>query len=339
MVRVIVGIVLFMMCVSPVFALDLTLEPIQPIEVMSVDQEKAALGQKLFFDARLSHDHSISCAHCHDFNQGGADGLQHSFGVDGREGNTNSPTVFNAALNFSQFWDGRATSLEEQINGPVAGHAEFASSWTEVLSKLRQDKGYQRMAAIVCTQGLDADCVRSAIAEFERSLITPNSRFDQYLRGDEHAISKAEKHGYALFKSYGCVACHQGRNVGGNLYQTLGVMANYFDDFPTHNEASLGRFNVTHNPDDKHRFKVPSLRLAVLTPPYFHDGSQSDLHQAIRTMAKYQLGRAISDDDIAAIIDFLYTLPGQYAGKSLEPTDRSQLNFKRSKVHAGGARR
>jgi len=322
------GVFLILMAgISTASAFDLSLEAIQPIEAVAVDKDKAALGKQLFFDTRLSHDNSISCAHCHTLDEGGADGLKHSFGVEGREGSTNSPTVFNAALNFAQFWDGRAATLEEQINGPVLGHVEMASSWSEVIGKLKADTRYQNMADLVCKNGLDADCVRSAIAEFERTLITPNSRFDEYLRGDEHAIDAVEKHGYALFKSYGCVACHQGRNVGGNLYQTLGVMANYFDDFPSNNPASLGRFNVTQEPDDMHRFKVPSLRLAVLTAPYFHNGSQKDLYQTIHTMGKYQLGRTIPDKDISSIIRFLYTLPGEYNGVSLEPNDRNQLNF------------
>lgn len=305
------------------------MNPFKPIQAIAVNQDKAALGKQLFFDVRLSHDNSISCAFCHALENGGVDGLQHSLGVDNREGNTNSPTVFNAALNFAQFWDGRAASLEEQINGSVSEKNEMASSWNEVLSKLRQDEHYQSMAKSVCSQGLDADCVRSSIAEFERTLITTNSRFDQYLNGDEDAITAKEKHGYHLFKSYGCVGCHQGSNVGGNLYQTLGVMANYFDDFPSDNPASLGRFNVTHNSDDKHRFKVPSLRLAVLTTPYFHDGSQKDLYQTIHTMGKYQLGRLIPDEDILDIIRFLYTLPGSYAGQSLEPKEKTQLHIQK----------
>ncbi len=311
---------------SPIlWALDLAMEPLQPIETMSVSAEQAALGKQLFFDVRLSHDNSISCASCHRLDTGGADVSRFSYGVDGRKGNMNTPTVFNAALNFSQFWDGRADSLQEQINGPLTSPLEMASSWSEVLAKLNKDDALQASAKKVCTQGLDADCVRDAIAAFEQTLVTPNARFDRYLKGDEDAITPQEKHGYALFKSYGCIACHQGRNVGGNLYQVLGVMANYFDDFPSDNPVSLGRFNVTKNPNDKHRFKVPSLRFAVLTPPYFHDGSQKNLRRTIHTMAKYQLGRKIPDDDVTAIIRFLYTLPGDYQGKTLEPKEQTQL--------------
>jgi len=312
---------------APVQAMDLTLEPIQPIPAsLPVNPARAALGKALFFDTRLSADNSISCAHCHDLaNRGGADDLKHSFGVDGREGMINSPTVFNAALNFSQFWDGRAATLEEQVEGPVTGHVEMASTWPAIIQKLGRDSAFRQRFDGAYATGLTAANIRDAIATFERTLLTPDSRFDRYLNGDATAINEVEKKGYALFKSYGCVACHQGRNVGGNLYQTLGVMNDYFKDFPLENKAGLGRFNVTGDKADRHRFKVPSLRLVVLTPPYFHNGSKKTLTESIRTMAKYQLGRTIPDTDIQSIIRFLYTLPGRWQGRSLEPAGQERL--------------
>ncbi len=312
-----------------VHAVDLSLEPIQPIPAsLKVNQAKAALGEKLFFDTRLSVDNAISCAHCHELNvEGGADGLKHSFGVDGREGLVNSPTVFNAALNFVQFWDGRANTLEDQIEGPVTAHAEMDSTWPDILNKLRIDSTYRKDFSRLYASGITVTNIKQAIAEFERTLLTPDSRFDQYLRGDESAITEAEKQGYALFKDYGCTACHQGRNVGGNLFQTLGVMDDYFADHRLENKAGLGRFNVTGDESDKHRFKVPSLRLAVLTAPYFHNGAHASLAEVIRTMAKYQLGRDIPADDIRSIIRFLYALPGEYKGKSLEPEEKKHLDF------------
>ena len=311
-----------------VMGLELSGEPVQPITPLPVDFRKAALGKQLFFDVRLSRDHSISCAHCHDLKErGGADGLKHSFGVDALEGSVNSPTVFNAALNFAQFWDGRAATLEEQIEGPVTAHAEMAASWPDVLKSLAADIPYRNDFLRLYATGLTVTNIKHAIAEFERTLVTPDSRFDRYLLGDKLAISAAEKHGYALFKSYGCVACHQGRNVGGNLFQVLGVMADYFADHPGENSTSRGRFNVTGLDEDMHRFKVPSLRLAVLTAPYFHDGSAKSLAEAIRTMSKYQLGRNIPDADVRSIIAFLYTLPGRYDGHALEPEDREQMIF------------
>ncbi|RMH61580.1 MAG: cytochrome-c peroxidase [Zetaproteobacteria bacterium] len=307
-------------------AVDLNVEPIQPLEALPVDKARAALGRKLFFDTRLSVDNSISCAHCHDIkDMGGADGLAHSFGVNGREGEANSPTVFNAALNLAQFWDGRAASLEAQIDGPVTGHAEMANRWPAVVARLRADAEYRRAFRRVFGGGITAARIKRAIAEFERTLITTGARFDRYLLGDTNAISAEAKRGYALFKSYGCVACHQGRNVGGNLFQVLGVMGDYFADHPSDRAIDRGRFNVTGKAEDMHVFKVPSLRLAVLTAPYFHDGSQRTLAGAIRTMARYQLGREIPERDLRAIIAFLYSLVGEYQGRSLEPKERIWL--------------
>ncbi len=302
-------------------ALDLASEPIQPLRAVKVNAAKVALGEKLFFDVRLSANDSISCAHCHDLEQkGGADGLRHSFGIDGNEGLVNAPTVFNAVLNVAQFWDGRATTLEEQVNGPLTSPLEMGASWPDVVKKLSMSKDYRRMFRHLYTTGITPDAIRNAIAEFERSLVTVNSRFDRYLQGEEGAITAAEQHGYTLFKAYGCVSCHQGRNVGGNLYQTMGVMADYFADHPAENKADLGRFNVTGDAQDRHVFKVPSLRLAALTSPYLHNGSAQSLHEVIDRMAKYQVGRKIPAADVAAIIAFLRTLPGEYRGRPLLPS-------------------
>jgi len=315
----------------PAQAVNLTLEPIQPVpERLPHHAEKAGLGEKLFFDSKLSGDNSINCAHCHELDEmGGGDGLKRSFGVEGRVGLVNSPTVFNAALNFAQFWDGRAPTLEDQVAGPITAHGEMASKWPQVIEKLEAETYYTKTFARLYKTGITVANIKHAIAEFERTLLTPNSRFDQYLKGDEKAITSEEKHGYQLFKEYGCTACHQGANVGGNLFQVLGVMGDYYGDHKIENDADLGRFNVTGNPADRHRFKVPSLRLSVLTAPYFHNGAYDSLYEAIRTMAKYQLGREIPDADVRAIISFLYTLPGEYRGKSLEPDEKRHLVFPR----------
>ena len=310
------------------YALDLEAEPLQPLQQLQTNKAKAALGRRLFFDKRLSHDNTISCAHCHNLESlGGADGLKHSFGVQGRENIVNSPTVFNAAMNFTQFWDGRAKTLEDQIDGPLTGHTEMASSWKEVVQKLRYDHVYRKSFSNLYKEGTTEHNIKDAIAEFERTLITTNSRFDRYLLGDKQAISAEEERGYQLFKSYGCVACHQGKNVGGNLFQKLGVMRDYFSEHPAENKAARGRFNVTGKKQDMYYFKVPSLRLVVLTAPYFHNGSKKNLVEAIRAMAKYQLGRNIPDADLYDIISFLYTLPGNYNGRSLEPNNKAQLKL------------
>jgi len=312
---------LLLISVAPfAVAADYSNEPVQPIPTnVQLDEKKVKLGEQLFLDPRLSADNSISCAHCHGLDSGGVDGTKHSFGVGGREGPINSPTVFNSSLNFAQFWDGRAATLEDQIEGPIHADREMASNWPEIIKKLSGDTSYVGQFNASYKGEISASTIKDAIATFERSLNTPNSRFDRYLRGDADAITADEKLGYELFKDYGCVACHQGANVGGNMYQTFGVMGDYFKDRGGHSKVDAGRFNVTGEEEDKHVFKVPSLRLAVLTAPYFHDGSKEKLEDAIKIMAKYQLGRDIPDDDIALIIKFLRTLPGEYNGRSLEP--------------------
>ncbi|MDX8403406.1 MAG: cytochrome-c peroxidase [Mariprofundaceae bacterium] len=300
-------------------AADRSGEPIQPIpQTVQIDTRKVVLGERLFHDERLSGDDSISCAHCHDLDRGGVDGTKHSFGVEGREGPINSPTVYNSGLNFVQFWDGRAATLEDQIEGPVHADKEMNSNWPQVIKKLSADKSYPGDFRNIYKDGMTPENIKNAIAEFERSLNTPNSRFDRYLRGEDDAINNDEKSGYTLFKDYGCAACHQGANVGGNIYQIFGVMGDYFKDRGNLTKVDDGRYNVTGNEEDRHVFKVPSLRMVTLTAPYFHDGSKEELEDAIKVMAKYQLGRKIADEDIKMIIQFLHTLPGEYKGKSME---------------------
>lgn len=286
-------------------------EPIQPLPEVQLDQAKVALGKRLFHEPRLSKDNTIACASCHGLDQGGVDGRRVSKGIGGAEGSINAPTVFNSGLNFRQFWDGRASSLEEQADGPVQAAPEMGASWPEVVTKLRKDPEYQRAFATVYPKdGLTAQNIKDAIATFERSLVTP-SRFDRYLRGEATAITAEEKQGYELFKSYGCIACHQGVNVGGNMFQYFGVMGNYFQDRGNITEADYGRYNVTKKEQDRFMFKVPSLRNVALTPPYFHDGSAQTLEDAVAVMAKYQLGRTIPERDRGLIIHFLRSLTGE----------------------------
>jgi len=287
-------------------------EPIRPLQAIPVDAGKVILGDRLFHEPRLSSDNSISCAHCHILSSGGTDNLTLSFGVNQAISEMNAPTVFNAALNIAQFWDGRANSLEEQVDGPTHRLAEMASNWPEIIAKLSQDKTYIDTFSALYEDGISAQNIKHAIAEFERSLITLNSRFDQYLLGDEHAITPAEKKGYAVFKGLGCAACHQGANVGGNFYQTLGIFKAYFGTHESIDPHDFGRFNLTNIESDKFKFKVPSLRLVTLTEPYFHDGNHATLEEAIATMGEYQLGIKISDSDIASIITFLHTLKGEH---------------------------
>ncbi len=288
-------------------------EPILPIEIPQftlVERAQIALGKQLFNDPRLSHDNSTSCASCHSLDLAGADGRRVSVGIKGAMGSVNAPTVINSALNLAQFWDGRAATLEEQAAGPVHNPIEMGSNWDEVLEKLRSDEFYPARFEALYEEGLSAINIQRAIALFERSLVTVNAPFDRYLRGEEGAISDEAKRGYRLFKSYGCVACHQGANVGGNMYARMGAVGDYFVRREGAGESDMGRYNVTGDEGDRHVFKVPSLRLVTQTAPYFHNGSVKSLEGAISTMALYQLGRRIRGEDIAPIIRFLESLQG-----------------------------
>lgn len=291
---------------------------IVPITVPTdLSPDVVALGKKLFFEKKLSENNSIACVSCHDLSLGGTDQSPRSIGIYGAVGGINSPTVFNSGLNFRQFWDGRANSLEEQINGPLQDPKEMGTTWATALSKLKQDSEYVRLFNQAYGDGINADNVRNAIAIFERSLVTPNSRFDQFLRGDENSLSALELTGYQRFQSYGCISCHQGVNLGGNMFQKFGIMGDYFAERGNITLADLGRYNVTGREEDKHVFKVPSLRNVALTAPYFHDGSAQTLEEAVQVMLKYQLGRVFEQQDIDALVAFLRTLTGEYNGQAL----------------------
>ena len=290
-------------------------EPIQPVpQSLHQDPARAALGQRLFNDTRLSANNRVSCASCHDVARGGADSRGVSLGLDGKPAALNAPTVLNAALNFKQFWNGRAGTLEAQIGLVVENPAEMGSRWPEVVRKVQQDAAYRSGFAAAYKDGVTRANIEHALATFERTLITPNSRFDRYLRGEHGAISPAERAGYARFKQYGCIACHQGVNVGGNMFQKFGVMADYAARGGV-GRASVRpdprRYAVTGSEEDRYVFKVPSLRNVARTAPYFHDGSAATLEQAIDVMFKYQLGRPGSAEDKALIAQFLATLDAQ----------------------------
>jgi cytochrome c peroxidase len=289
-------------------------EPIQPIPLhLELDQGKVGLGKQLFYEPKFSSDNTVACSSCHNLALGGADQLQHPVGINNTVGYINTPTVFNSGFNFRQFWNGRAASLEEQVSGPVHNPIEMASNWDEVISKLNASPEYVAAFQKLYPDGITANNITDAIATFERSLYTPNSRFDQYLRGDTNALTPQEQEGYRLFKAFGCVSCHQGVNVGGNMYQRMGIVRDYFAQRGNIIEADLGRFVITGSEEDRYVFKVPSLRMAALTPPYFHDGSTPTLDGAVQVMAYYQLGRSISDKQIDLLVQFLKTLPGENA--------------------------
>ena len=287
-------------------------EPILPIpEQVDVNPAKVELGRTLFHDPVLSKDGTISCASCHDLANGGDDGRKISLGVDDKPGVVNSPTVFNAGMNFKQFWDGRASTLEHQIDGPVQAAFEMGSLWPDVVAKLYRDETYPGLFKKIYPDGINRGNVKNAIAEFVKSLNTPNSRFDRWLKGDKNALNAKEKRGYALFKDYGCSSCHQGANVGGNMFQVFGVLNDYFKRRGNITDADLGRYNITGNDEDRHAFKVPSLRMAAMTAPYLHDGNAATLRDAVNAMFEFQLGREAPDKDKEAIVAFIKTLVGE----------------------------
>jgi cytochrome c peroxidase len=293
-------------------------EPILPItNDHNSDPELLSLGRKLFNDKRLSKDGSISCASCHALHKGGADGRKVPIGIQQQLGTINTPTVFNSSLNFKQYWDGRAENLSDQIDGPIENEAEMGSSWPAVMALLKQDSIYQKKFKKCFDKGITINNVKKAIVSFEHSLITPNSRFDLYLKGNKNAITADEFTGYNLFKQYGCISCHQGMAVGGNLFQKLGIMKDYFADRGNITNADFGRFNVTQLEFDRFVFKVPSLRNVELTAPYLHDGSAETLDAAISTMMVYQLGVEPIEIDVQLIAKFLKTLTGKYQSEKL----------------------
>ncbi|MCG8486381.1 MAG: c-type cytochrome [Chromatiales bacterium] len=279
---------------------------------MDSNPKLIALGDQLFHDRRLSRDNSLSCASCHLLSSGGTDRKPRSTGVGGVMGGIKAPTVYNSSFNLAQFWDGRADNLVIQAEGPVHNPVEMNSSWPEVISKLSRDAAMVEAFGQLFSDGITGKNIAIAIAAFEQTLVTVNSRFDRWLTG-EQILNERELRGYRLFKSYGCISCHQGANVGGNMYSYMGAKGDYFKDRNSEiTQADYGRYNVTGHEDDKHYFKVPSLRLAAINSPYFHDGSVENLDEAIRVMGRYQLGREIPDDDIRDIIAFLHTLVGEH---------------------------
>ena len=290
-------------------------EPVAAIPAPEgLDPELVRLGERLFHDVRLSANNSVSCAHCHHLGKGGSDNLQVSVGIEGRLGNINSPTVYNTSFHLAYFWDGRAATLEDLIlDGPLQNPNEMGSNWREVLGKLGEDDELQRLFDELFAEGLTAETVAQAIATFLRSLSTTDAPFDRWLKGDESALTEKQKRGYHAFKRYGCISCHQGVNLGGNMYAPLGIMGDYFADRGGEvTAADLGRYNVTGRESDRHRFKVPSLRLVTLTAPYFHDGRVETLEEAVSLMARYQLGRELPEQRIEEIVAFLHALVGRH---------------------------
>ncbi len=282
-----IGVMLLLFCAF-VYATEV-FAPIE--EVQTYDKAKVRLRQKLFYDPLLSKDKTLSCFSCH--NVYGAERKPVSDGVDGAKGTFNSPSVFNAKFNFYQFWDARAKDLHEQLDGPIHSDVEMASSAELIEKRLKNSREYVELFAKVYGKPPSYALLKDAIVAFEKTLVTP-ALFDAYLKG-EKALTPEQKKGLEIFKSYGCVSCHNGKNLGGNSLQEFGVVIpRKFDDNTT------GKV-----------LKVPSLRNVTQTAPYFHDGSEENLSEAVRKMGYHNLGTILSEEEIAHIIAFLKTLEGR----------------------------
>ena len=295
-------------------------EPVRPIhDSIPVDIRKVILGDMLFHDTRLSADNTVSCATCHSLNTAGVDNKQFSVGIKEQVGGVNAPTVFNAHYNFVQFWDGRAATLAAQAGGPPLNPIEMGhKSFDDICKALSEDKAFEKVFMEVYPEGFTEATITDAIQEFERTLITPNSRFDKYLKGDKNILTAEEINGYDLFKKYNCATCHVGENLGGQSYELMGMRADYFGDRGTEiTFEDHGRNKETKTERDMHRFKVPGLRNIELTGPYFHDGTKKTLEEAVIDMAKYEVGVNLTESETADIVKFLKTLTGEYKGKTL----------------------
>jgi cytochrome c peroxidase len=280
------------------------IDPIKPAKV--TDAALVELGKKLYFDPRLSKSGFISCNSCHNLSMGGTDNIKTSIGHNWTKGPINAPTVLNSSLNVAQFWDGRAADLKEQAGGPIANPGEMASSHTLSVHILQSIPGYVAdFKKVFGSDKVDIDKVTKAIAAFEETLVTPNSRFDKWLKGDKKAITVQELAGYNLFKSTGCIACHNGPAVGGNTFQKMGIVEPY-----KATTGGDGRIAVTGKDADRFNYKVPTLRNVELTYPYFHDGEAATLKEAVDVMGRLQLGRKFTEDENAKIVAFLHTLTG-----------------------------
>ncbi|CAH0529289.1 cytochrome-c peroxidase [Vibrio hippocampi] len=318
---------------SLVFAASSDRQSVEPVKIIeqasNINEVQAELGKMLFFDPRLSSSNYISCNSCHNLATGGVDNLKSSVGHKWVLGPINSPTVLNSELNFVQFWDGRAKDLQEQAAGPIENPKEMAfthnlavdtiSTIPQYRAKFKQAYGSETITMTELTH---------AIAEFEKTLRTPNSRFDQWLMGDDSAITSTELAGYNTFKAKGCTACHNGSLLGGNMYQKMGIVKKYITD-----NEEVGRYAVTKNESDKFVFKVPTLRNIELTYPYFHDGAEWDLTQAVITMSDIQLGLPITQEEAESITAFLKTLTGEIPQVTLPHLPPSTIETPRPTVN------
>jgi len=283
---------------------------------LDIDSSIVTIGEKLFNDNNLSGN-GFSCATCHPINGAGMDKLKLSITTSGEADEVNTPTIFNAAFNPMLTWNGKFPDLESQLDGVINNSKHMNSSWPTIITRLRQDETYRKLFKECFNEEINKRNITVAITAFERSLITPDSDFDRFLLGDEHAISSRQKEGYQLFIDYGCVSCHQGINLGGNLLARFGIFESGYKLNSELKNFDYGRFNLTQKEKDRFVFHVPGLRNIATTAPYFHDGSAPTLAEAIKTMARIQLDVDLPEQDVSLIESFLQSLTGSYRGRKL----------------------
>lgn len=269
------------------------------------NKAKYYIGKKLFFDKNLSKDKTVSCATCHIHKKGGADNKKVSIGVYGRTGHFNTPTFFNAKYNISQDWKGEYKTIKKRSIEAFLNKQEMLGDEKETIKYIISSKDFYAQF-ITVYKNVTLDTIFDAISYYVKYQTTPNSKFDKYLRG-ETQLSKEEMEGYELFKTYGCSSCHNGINIGGNMFQKSGIF--YEDELKR--DHNLGRYEITKKTYDKYVYKVPSLRNITKTAPYTHDGEIQNLQTMIKTMARYQLGIEINQEEVIKIEKFLETLTGE----------------------------
>jgi cytochrome c peroxidase len=297
-------------------------EPVSAIvETPIMDRRKVSLGEHLFNDPLLSGKGMISCASCHSLTQGGTVRLPRTIGYNGRMHRFNAPTIFNVSQNYRLGWRGNSTKLEEQNEAVILDANLMANDWKTLIAALGASPSYSEEFLAVYGRSVGRADVLDALVQFQHSLDTPGARFDRYIDGEKGALTSDEIRGYELFKSNGCTSCHQGRNIGGNLFERFGIFGDanskdYLGDGVI-DDGDLGRYTITHLDEDKGVFRVPSLRNVEVTAPYFHDGRTANVDQAIMIMAQLQLGHELEIEDIKDIAAFLRALTGEYKGQKL----------------------
>lgn len=283
---------------------------------ITLDSAKVRLGERLFRDARISGDAKLACVDCHGLDNGGANGQAKSNFAGRKPVGVNVPSMFNSAFNFRFGWAGNLEDIGQQLDAAMESVAAMGGTWDVASGRLARDAAIRTEFERLYPDGLTPLTLRETLAIYSLSLITPNSRFDRSLRG-EHALEPREQRGFELFRDYGCVSCHQGINVGGNMLQRFGVMRDYFEGRTDLTRADLGLYDKTGREEDRHVFRVPSLRNVALTAPYFHDGSRDTLEAAATDMARYQLGLELEQEEAGEIAAFLRTLNGELNGRPL----------------------